>query len=304
MDVKAFPALIVGVVVALVLAGAVLPVFAETTSAEDTFKNDGYFYVDKFSETTTLVFENSTLKINGEDVALPAPSTTTPYGNSISVAFTDNGVVRYSPNANILLVRGAFGNHNCSALSLTFSEGAFTGTYTSSSNSTTGTLSGTYTELTIIQDTGDSIMCYTTGSYINGDSVIDGCGFTTLTNNQDYVVIHINGTYDDGVDIGVYGQNDGVTADYTVSNIDFDVAPVNGYNDLYKLSKITFTVTNEGGTVSDDVTYNIYTVPSEVTAEKTVHPDGALSAMLNLLPLLAVAGLVVGAVVWFIWRKA
>lgn len=48
MDIKAFPALIVGVVVALVLAGAVLPVFAETTSATDTFTNEGYYSMNRY----------------------------------------------------------------------------------------------------------------------------------------------------------------------------------------------------------------------------------------------------------------
>ena len=301
MNVKEITMGIVAVIVSLVIVVVcAIPIISDSVATEDTFENEGYFYVDKFSETTTFVFENSTLKINGEDVALPGPNTTTPYGNSISVAFTDNGVIRYSPSSNILLTRGAFGNHNCSALSLTFSEGAFTGTYTSASNSSTGSLSGTYTELTMIQDTGNSIMCYTSGAYINGDSLIDGCGFTSLTNNSSYVVVHLSGTYDDGVEIGVYDQNDGTTEDYVVSNIEYDITPVNGYIDLYRLTKITFTVSDEGGTVSDNVTYNIYTVPSEVTAERSVHVDGPTGSILAVIPVMMVLAILIGAVTLFI----
>ena len=57
MDIKAFPALIVGVVVALVLAGAVLPVFAETTSATDTFTNEGYYRMSAFDGANNYTIE-------------------------------------------------------------------------------------------------------------------------------------------------------------------------------------------------------------------------------------------------------
>mgnify|MGYP003315217643 CR=1 FL=1 len=75
MDVKAFPALIVGVVVALVLAGATLPIWADTLATEDTFTNKGYYdmaYTE--SDNVAISWDHTAphqVTVNNEVVALP-----------------------------------------------------------------------------------------------------------------------------------------------------------------------------------------------------------------------------------------
>ena len=119
-------------------------------------------------------------------------------------------------------------------------------------------------------------------------------------------VTTVNGYW--GNVIKIAGDISSVTIDYvlggqtvTFSNEEIVKAPVKNHNNLYLLDKITFTATGSNGDTA--VTYSYFLVPYEVTAERTISMDGPLGVLVGVIPLLMVAGLVTGAVVWFINRK-
>lgn len=299
MDIKAFPALIVGVVVALVLAGATLPIWAHTLAKEDTFTNKGYFYVDSVTgeDSINYHFENGVFSINGVEV--PAPSDST-YPDGLTVFFTEHITVRMDQGT--IRIKGQV-NQACSAIDLTATEGTITGTYTYGSGPTTSTANWTYTKFVgmVTTDT-DRVMSQPVPQYVHKDSIIDTTGFTRAPNINEYYVISVYGSIENGIEVNLYTQGAGAPVTLvTVSDIKVNYTEVNGYEDLYKVDNITFTLTKDDKT--DNVTYSIYTVPSEVTAERSAPMDGATGALVAIIPLLMVAGLVTGAVVWFINRK-
>lgn len=300
MDVKAIPALIVGVMVAVVMVGAVLPVFAETTAEQDTFRNSGYFYVDSVDddETITYAYENHTLTVNGDNVPLPTGSQ---YPDGLTIIYTEHICIRY--DGGDLKVRGVT-SHSIATMNITVSEGNITGNYYwTTSPETERAIEWTYTEFVgIVPETTDRVMCKSEPQYIQSDSHIETTGLTKLTNINATHVIHISGTYDDGMTVNLYSSSNGdeITT-LTVENISVNATEIRGYDDLYKLNSVTFDVTD--GVNTDSVTYTIYTIPAEITVDKTVHPDAVLSTLINLLPLMAGAGLVLGGIVWVMFRK-
>lgn len=298
MDIKAFPALIVGVVVALVLAGAVLPVFAETTSATDTFTNDGIIRMSKVDDSfnSTIEWDHtkpSVVSINGVDKTMPQDLTI-----ALTIGGTDDYFIRYASTSVTVFHDSAVVNASVADetdMTITISAG----TITSTNGSYTDTF--TYTDdLFLISDDGKYIMKNMADKvYVKSDSDIHAYGRTYLGDGiNTQCNFNINGNLDDGFTIEPWGTN----TTLTVSNEIVTDEKVNGYIGLYKFTNVSFTVsdTSEHSTTA---TYGQVIVPYEVTAEKTAHPDGPLSVMLNVLPLLAIAGLVTGAVVWFINRK-
>lgn len=304
MDVKAFPALIVGVVVALVLAGAVLPVFAETTSATDTFTNEGYYRMSIPTEEYVITYNpsvdgKSVIGINGEkyDLINDIPA----YG-SRSIAFAENYILRVFNDGGSGVFSIQLWNN---AFVIGVSSGTFTGTLTVTidngvltwHNSTTdATTTYNYTgDMVAIDPKGDMILKRSDNkSYVLPDSSIIYGGGISLLKDTTYSGIYIEGTIED-YDVTVLNTN------ATVSNKNEVYTEVDNYKDLVLFEKFTFDTTYSGNTTSQ--TYSYVVVPYEVTAEKAIHPDGPLTVILNVLPLLAIAGLVTGAVVWFINRK-
>lgn len=317
MDVKAFPALIVGVVVALVLAGAVLPVFAETTSAETTFKNEGYYTMDPITNDTNRVitWEKATpnkITIDGVDFDMSFTET----NKSYTLIGSDSLVVRYQKETSITGIQmysNTTGSTYVSFHSNTATETGDKITITATSSTVTALTNGT----TPINKTanigndgyiinGDNTGAYSlvmkkadTPAYVLGDSEIKFIG-VSVTAGPNGIALYGTGTFDDGITLSTIYKPDSVTS-VTYSDPVPTYTEITAYEGLYTLDKYNFTITYDTSTFN--ATYSYFIVPSEVTAEKSVHPDGALSVMLNVLPLLAIAGLVTGAVVWFIVRK-
>ena len=283
MDIKAFPALIVGVVVALVLAGAVLPVFAETTSATDTFTTDGLYYLNDIPENTTYHYVYDGTKWTLNDVAL-----TFPEGGAYNVIVTDTVFIR-----NIGQIRG-LATTSISACDLTVSDTGITGTYTNTNGDTT--VSWTYNLFYgATYDVTDYIMssgANTAINYVNLDTEVYAYGLSSI--GADFFTFQISGNMKN---VTVVCSNPNVV----ISNISINKTAISSYINLYDFDSITFDSEYQG--TSKAQTYNVLVLPAKVTAEKAVHPDGTLTILLNVLPLLAIAGLVTGAVVWFINRK-
>lgn len=301
MDVKAFPALIVGVVVALVLAGAVLPVFAETTSATDTFINDGYFRMTKANSTSSAVISwdhlNPTvLTVNDIDMNM----SNLPVGVPLTIYASEEAIVRYTFNSasDVSVNRYGLGYQNATVdngkdVTITLTENGVNMIW--GTNSVDGTATGVY-----YIDPNGAYTMKKSDAVANvdiNDSVLVLAGTTNISGA---VTLYGSGTIDDGINISVVaGISEGDT--YEIGDVTINYTLNSAYKDLASLTSIVFPFTKNSTTTT--ITYSYFVVPYEITAEKAVHPDGPLTVILNVLPLLAIAGLVTGAVVWFINRK-
>ena len=299
MDVKAIPALIVGVMVAVVMVGAVLPVFADTTQAYDTFTNEGMWRMAPNTNGDVYTYDNTdkTWSLNGTVVNDSGVA-------NVSVILLDDLTIRSNG-----WVRGAqiTGNSVTTVVTNANDQTVITG------NGLSG--NGTYTIQGYgVNPNGDYLMTsYDKPAYMNGDSSIYATGVTAIGATFD-AIFHITGNIDDGVSIVASKvRNVAYTiSDESIDDVVIHYTPVNGYNDLYILSGITFnysctaTPTGDGDPVTitkQAVSYSSYVVPYEITAERSVHTEGPLTVLINVLPLMAVAGLLLSGVAWFVWKK-
>lgn len=306
MKITGFPALVVSVVVALVVFGAVMPIFADTTQADDTFTNEGYFRMSKYAWTDEFnaTWDHTTpTQITINDVVQTLPSSIDQAG--VSIIAGDNYFLRWHPSTtggyvslyyDGVALTTASGNDGTDMTISLDSSGML---YSVNSETPASRLVETVGPFYAVDSDGAYIMKYATGTaYLNSDSVIYGCGRTTV--NSVIIGTLVSGSIEDGATANVW-RGDGVTAgDVTISYTEID-----NYVDLYEFTKMTFPVnyTVDDVDTTSTLTYSFVVVPYEITAERATHPDGALTAILDLLPFLVGAGLVVGAVAWFITRK-
>lgn len=283
--------IIITTILAVVLAASVLiPVISSTTKTDESFTNTGLFYVDAEEETVTLEYDNSaptTVIINGESIVINSSYDAT-------VLYTEDSVIRFIPNSGgQLQSRGSLGPITIKTLDLEYSDGTVTGTITSATDQTT-TISGTYSELTHIAVSADRIMTTPSPQHVLEDSKIEAMGIvyapTLSTANS---VVHIIGSVGDGVEITPISTSTGdELGTITISDISINAEAVDGYLGLYELTSITFTMTDAGG--SYDATFNIYTIPSSVTAEYSEHLSDTEITLVSIIPILVFAGMVVG----------
>lgn len=291
------PILIVALVIGIIMATtAILPLASDYSEAK-TFKNEGYFYVDSVTgeESINYHYENGVFSINGVEV--PAPSSST-YPDGLTVFFTEHITVRMDQGT--IRIKGQV-NQACSAIDLTATEGTITGTYTYGSGPTTSTANWTYTKFVgmVTTDT-DRVMSQPVPQYVHKDSIIDTTGFTRVPNINEYYVISVYGSIDSGIEVNLYTQGAGSAVTLvTVSDITVNYTEVKGYDDLYKVDNITFTLTKDDKT--DNVTYSIYTVPAEVTAIPD-NPD-TYKNLIKIVPLMAFIMLVVAAAAMIISKR-
>ena len=288
---------IVGITVAIlvsitVLAGVLMPVLDDATAKTDTYVNKGYFYVDSIDgdDSINYHYENGVLTINGVEV--PAPSDST-YPEGITIFFTEHISVRM--DNGLIRIKGQV-NQGCSAIDLTATSGSITGTYTYGSGPTTSTASWTYTKFVgmVTTDT-DRVMSQPVPQYVHSDSLIDTTGFTRAANINEYYVISVSGTIDDGVTVNLYTQGAGSPVTLvTVSDAKINYTPVEGHDDLYLVDNITFTLTKDSA--SDNVTYSIYTVPAEVTADRTDPMSDNEIAILAAVPIMIIVAILLGVI--------
>ena len=296
METKKIVMGVISIAVAIIVLMSMIPIFTDAGASEDTFVNRGYFYVDSIEEDESITyhFEDGTLTINGTEV--PSPSDNT-YPDGITIFFTEHITVRM--DGSLMRIKGQV-NVGCTALDLTITNSTITGTYTATN---TSTANWTYTKFTgMVTSETNRVMSQPVPQYVNSDSLIETTGFTRAVG--DYYVIHVSGSIDDGVTVNLYTQGSGtIVTTVTVSNIQINYSPVNGYEDLYLVDNITFTLTKDDAI--SNVTYSIYTIPAEVTAERSAHASPVESTLIGLIPLLMMVGILLTAVGLFIakYRK-
>lgn len=311
MDTGKFIGLLVFFLVGALVLMAFVPIIQETASATDTFTNDGYYYMDKISmndtDTYTIVWDASTdagiLTVNGKEINVGDWGAT--YGMTLTIFATETDIFRVGPAQGVqtlswVQIRGSTINY--AQASSSFSA-TITGGNVSVQLDTEGSpRTLTYTDAYMISaDKSDFVMKKMNESvYMLSDSPIFSMGYSVISNGNgnDNVVLSVNGTVE-GVTVDVVRSSS--VNPITFSNFNISTTPVSNYIDLVKFDKITFVATDNGA--DTDMTYSYVIVPTEITAEKSIHPDETLSTVINLLPLIAGVGLLMFLVGEFLYTR-
>lgn len=292
---------ITALVSVIVLAAVLIPVINDATTTEDKFTNEGVFYMGKFTPddeyTLTFTGTGGVLTVNGEQVPTVNASS-----RFYSVISSDNFSARYGYSSNIYFLQlvGKDTSNNTFAdggvaTTITISDGNLSISSTKSDN-TTISKTVAFTEMyAIVPSEDDAIMKQASSDvYIKGDSEIYATGLTQVTAWSN--MFHFEGTYDDGITISSPNLPDA-----TYDNIKWNIEPVDGYIDLYKLTSIEFDITNNGTTVH--ATYSYFGVPSEVTAERSQHLSPAEIEILDILPVFIIIAVLIAAVAVVAFRR-
>lgn len=297
--------LIITLVVGVILTGALLgPVISDATKTEQTFENEGYFYLQKITAadegtyTFSYTFDGETnLTFNGEPVDLGGIT------NPVTLA-TDGAdwFVRYGLNNEYVglqifgtdLVSGGYGT---TSMTIEFSGGTVTATRITDGSDTPTVDTKTYNEAWIYSpEKSDYVMKKADSTaYMHADSEYVAAGQTTIKQWFDSLCI--------------VGNNESFTVDLLVPEEDLTVTnqtvvstAVNGYNDLYALSKLTFTASYDDA--STDATYSYFIVPAEVTSELTNHLTPGQISLMGAIPVMVIVALLMIAVGAIAYRRA
>ena len=278
--------------VGMILAGSLMmPVINDAAATTDTFKNEGYFYLDEIdADTTRTIFWDHTapnqLTIDTDNVvSLPTNVSVT------TVCSGDNWMVRHSPNSlfQLYITNGGVSAsvNDGTDLTITISGGTLTAVNTAS---TPVTKSVTFTDAYCItyEDKADYVMKKSDAvAYMNADSPIFGEGRSNI-GSQIGVAILVEGTVED-VNITEISSYSATFGDPTIV-----MTANSAHNDLYELQKITFTGTV--GTESSDLTYSYFIVPSTVTAERSVHFAPGEIVLIETIPIMVIVALLMFSV--------
>lgn len=291
MEIKPAMVAIAAFVVITVVAAVLMPVLNDATETERTFTNEGIFNMGIFEPSDTYVMTvdvaTGAITVNGD--AIPSMSVTS---SGYSILSSENLLLRFGSSGsgyylNIIGVDSGgtsiTGSGSCTA---TVSGSTIVVDFKTAGGSDV-TKTFNFTQLySIVKDESDAVMKYSTSSvFIKGDSEVYATGLTNVSNWAN--AFHFEGTYDDGITISSPNLT---TA--TFDNITWNIEPVAGYDDLYKLTSIEFDITDSGTTVH--ATYSYFGVPSEVTADKSVQLTSNESAMLMVIPALLIVAIIIG----------
>lgn len=304
MEIKDLSAILVVAMVGCVLVAGFIPVVGESVSATTTFENEGYFYMQKItaddSTPHVLYYEtdgtntNLTYELDGVEI----PKTNWPT-SPLSVTLATDGeswVMRASANSEYVGLQGVgstlnFGGHDTRTTTVTFESGTVTMERTiynpdTGQTSAGSTLTGTYTDLWIYSPTPTAYVMKMAdkSAYMLADSTYLAMGITLVS--QWNTAIKITGDVNEFDASIVYPPN--VTT--TVTNDEIHKTTVNGYNGLYSLDKLTFTISD--GTTTVDATYSYFIVPAKVVAEKAIHADDNTASIVSMIPFILIMGIV------------
>ena len=290
MEIKDLTAILVVAMVGCILVAGFIPVVGESVTATTTFENDGPFNYGVFTPDDDYTLEYATadgsLIVNGE----PVPAFNV-LNKAYSIIACDNYIARYGRTAGGYFMQCLgtdtngvnFADSGVTAI-VTISEGKLSVTWVKA-DSTTVTKIVDFDEMyAIVPNENVAIMKVSTDEvYIKGDSALYASGVTQVS--VWYNIIHFEGNYNDGITISSPNLPDA-----TFSNVTWNIEPVAGYVDLYKLTSIEFDIT-----YNDTVTHAVYSyfgVPSTVTAEKAIHADANTASIVSMIPFILIMGIV------------
>lgn len=274
--------LVVGIMVTFTL---LIPVIDDVTHTEDTFTNEGLWRMSAIKDGDVWTRDPSIENLwsfNGSSEVLPS------LGNSALLG--DNWCIRSNGQG-----RGETLSGNASSLSAT--AGEIDITLTGLGGSSVQSLPGYGWD-----PNGSYLMKnWNADTYVLGDSIIYGTGASSVGDTG--VIIHVEGTVNDGATVTVMQNSGGATiSNVVVSDVVVNAVAVEGYDSLYKFTSITANVSLDatvGGTTSSQsgsIVYNMVVVPYEVTAELSNHTSSMNIAVIAIIPLLVIVALVMVAV--------
>lgn len=300
-------ALIITLVVGVILTGALLgPVVADITTTEATFVNEGAFYVELDPTESYTVEYNYTEKpgvvvINGMDMDIP-------FSTGYTIMAIDNAILRLQSGDLSIQYKGD--NYNIvgiDELNLTVANGSVSGTYKTGLAGGTKTQAWpttTYNKCYIASPVDSELIMtqYNVPVMIDGDAEIFAFGQTRF-NDDTLRLIKIEGTINNGVTVQILDRTTGeATEGATVTNLSINATEIDGYQNLYQLTSITFVGADDDS--SANVTYSAYIVPTEVTAERSQHLDAGQNALIGVIPIMVIVALLMIAVGAIAYRRA
>lgn len=302
MEIGKLPMAIVGITIAVIVCAVVMiPVVQESTTAYDTFTNEGYYYLEKVtSENTTYTAkwdhtEPTKFTVDGESFVIMDSSIT----NQVSIVLGDSFFLRYYPTGDdgpyVGLYYDGVAIVYASVTNSTDMELSYDGTTLTIGNTADTPVSReiTVSEFYSIAQTGDYVMKKSNAiAYMNSDSEFYGSGRSNALGT--IVGTNVYGTIEEP-EIKIW------RGAVTPSNIVINDVQNSSHIDLYELSSITFTITNESEE-STTLTYSYIVVPAKVIAERSIHPDATTTQLINVIPILVIIGilmLVVGTMIYY-----
>ena len=305
MNTKQIVTGVVALVVAIVITvSCAIPVISDSTQAEDTFTNEGYARytsIESTDDTEITIFWDHTdpknVVVGTDKISFSECS------NWTSIVFGQDWTVRYATSSqnndtNVQYIGPTNSDYVAGGTTLGYDVTIVldSGTATITNGETTKT--ATYTTAYYPDNNGSMIMKKSDMSayLLKDSSIVVANGNTTVGGVG--VGVYFTGTVDDGYNMSLYRN----TNDTEVSNVVSNYNDVSGYLDLIKLTDITFDMTPDGGTATQ-ATYSYFLVPYEVTAERAIHPDSTLSTIINVIPVLLIVSIIIGAVALFISNR-
>lgn len=303
MEPKKMIELTVGIVVGLVVFSAILmPVMNNATATEHTFTNEGYARYASIESTSdeviTVIWDHTKpliINVNGEDVdyTVNASSTSIVFGDNWSVRLNDAGTsagMQYIGNSNQDYLLTSTANE----MDMTITLSAGTATLTDG----TTTKTNSYNTAFYPNKDGTMVMKKSDESahLLKDSSIIAANGMTNVHGSA--IGIRFDGTIQDGYEFNLYRN----VASASVSNVESHYVEDVRYLDLVELSNITFNLDVEDETTTP-ATYSYFLIPYQVTAELAVHADQDTIEMLKVIPILIIAGLIVGIAATVVSRR-
>lgn len=297
MNSKALIGSIMGVVIGVILLGSLLaPTISDVTETQKTFDNTDYarHQMKELESGDTWTRSDGTWYYNDEVV-------TTNSTGSYSVLFTDNLTIREVANIRGVDYRtGA--NSTTSAEIVTVDES----TLGISINESVSATSFNYGYGAV--PSGDYIMKdMVKSAYVLKDTDMYVTGVTNLVTgeNASELLFVISGSIEDGFTVSVQNVKNSTVTDITVGEVTVNATPVDGVEDVYLFTNITFdfTGTYDGTETTTTATYGTFVMPKTVTAELSVHMTDAQNDLIKVLPVLVVVALFMVFVGAFIIRN-
>lgn len=295
---------IIGIMIcAIMIGGAFLPAVNSVTKTYDTFDNTkNALYemnaVDNDSNYTFIWYADTPdiALVNGESVKLASGTILCSIGET-SVRFVDG-------SSKKIQIFGTTDNYAVAStdagatltISITGGEYTYSSSGIAADFSVTEPIADGY--VIVPKGAGSFVMkAPTQGAYVNQDSEIVGMGVTIIGSSWNVGFSGV-GTIN-GIEITQYSGG----TNYTIGPVTINYDAVNNYEDLYTITDYQFDVTNPTDSSVTHITYSYFIVPAKVTADLSNPVDEPIRAMLGVLPIVAIAGLVMAGIYVFISRK-
>lgn len=263
---------IVGIAIGVILVGSILaPVIEDATDHTVTYDNrlGAVSYVDKTSDAITITGTTNTLQINGVSSPVLNASYSTLFADTF--AFRSSGGAIHVNLFALNSVRDYIG-----AINLVADHGHLTGTVgeTEIDHEYNYIYFATYGE-------ADYVMTNAQGAYVHKSDTIECYAYNSVMGSTTATRwAHIEGSIENGFTAKmVSGQEyEATTVNYT---------PVDGVDDLYLLTSITFTI-NDGSIIIDR-----FAAPANTDA--IADHDSQVDNLLKTLPLFVIVALLLSA---------